>query len=127
MGLREFKENPVKYIKSFAMDIVVVLVSLAYVFYQLLTFETTTLNPLILIAESIVGIICGVVIKQSLGENGFSKGYNSTIWQEEEEKYNDSCNDAIDYVDRVDNFYIVLQNEKKMHYRMNHQSCRQKL
>lgn len=119
-ALREFKENPIKYLKSFAMDIVVAVVGVAYVLYQMLTFETTKLNPLILIAEAIVGIICGIVIKQSLGENGLSKGYNSTIWQDEETKYNESCDAAIDYIDRVDNFYIVIQKEKKMRYRMNH-------
>lgn len=119
-AIKELKENPVKYLKSVAMDIVVILVSLAYIFYQLLTFEKTQLNPLILIAEAIVGIICGIIIKQSLGENGFSKGYNSTLWTEEEEKYNDACTTAIDYIDRVDEFYTAIQKEKKMRYRMNH-------
>ena len=119
-AIQELKENPIKYLKSFAMDIVVILVSLAYIFYQLLTFEKTQINHLILIAEALVGIICGILIKQSLGENGFSKGYNSTLWTEEEEKYNDSCTSALDYIDRVDAFYMTIQKEKKMKYRRNH-------
>lgn len=115
--LEEIRENPVKYIKSLAMDLVVVVVALAYIFYQMITLETTELNPLILIAEALMGIICGIIIKQALGENGFSKGYNHKNWIEEEEKYNASCNVAIDYVDRVDNFYISIEKEKKEHYR----------
>lgn len=115
----EVKENPVRYIKSIAMDLVVVIVSFAYIFYQMITLEKTDLNPLILIAESIIGIICGIVIKQALGENGFSKGYNSQTWKEEEEKYNASCNAAIDYVERVDNFYISIEKERKEYYRRN--------
>lgn len=117
--LEEIRENPVKYIKSLAMDLVVVIVALAYIFYQMITLEKTELNPLILIAEALMGIICGIIIKQALGENGFSKGYNNRIWLEEEKKYNDSCNLAIDYVDRVDNFYISMEKEKKEHYRRN--------
>lgn len=119
-AIQELKENPVKYLKSLAMDIVVVMVSVSYIFYQILTFEKTETNPLVLIAEAIIGIICGIIIKQSLGENGFSKGYNSSIWKEEEEKYNNSCNSAIDYIDRVDNFYTVIYREKLMRYRKNH-------
>ena len=118
--LEELRENPVKYIKSLAMDLVVVVVALAYIFYQMITLETTELNPLTLIAEAIVGIICGVIIKQALGENGFSKGYNSIKWSEEEEKYNESCNAANNFIDRVDNFYIVLEIEKRERYRRNH-------
>lgn len=117
--LEEIRENPVKYIKSLAMDLVVVIVAFAYIFYQMITLEKTNLNPLILIAEALMGIICGIIIKQALGENGFSKGYNNPTWIEEEKKYNDSCNLAIDYVDRVDNFYISLEKEKRENYRRN--------
>ena len=118
--LDELRENPVRYIKSLAMDIVVIIVSLAYVFYQMVNFEKTQLNPLVLIAEAIMGIICGIIIKQALGENGFSRGYNSTKWKEEEDKYNQSCNLAVEYTDRVDNFYLVVEKEKRESYRRNH-------
>lgn len=121
------KENAVRYIKSIAMDLVVIIVAIVYVFYQLLTFEKTELNPLILIAEALMGIICGIIIKQALGENGFSKGYNSQTWNEELEKYNKSCNAAEKYMDRADNFYISMIKEKKENYRRNHlQSVRLK-
>ena len=118
--LDELQSFTVRYIKTIAMDLVVVLVALAYIFYQMVTLETTELNPLVLIAQAIMGIICGVVIKQSLGENGFSKGYNSKHWNEEEDKYNVACNNALPYVERVDNFYQYEEIEKKKNYRRQH-------
>lgn len=115
-----FKENPIKYLKSLAMDFVVVLVALAYILYQMITLEKTDTNPLILLAKGFMGIICGIIIKQALGENGFTKGYRSETWTKEETKYNDVCNTAIDYTERVDNFYLSLEKEKKENYRRNH-------
>lgn len=106
-----------RYIKSIAMDFVVVIVAVAYIFYQMITLEPTDINPLVLLAQAAMGIICGVVIKQALGENGFSRGYNSVIWTEEEEKYNDACNTANPYMERVDNFYQCEEIEKKRNYR----------
>lgn len=125
MALYDIKEqvieNTSKYLKSIAMDLMVVLVALAYVFYQMVSLETTQLNPIILIAQALVGIICGVIIKQALGENGFSKGYNSIKWQEEEDKYNETCLLANNYIDeRLDNFYLTIEKEKKANYRRNH-------
>lgn len=123
----ELKSNPVRYIKSFAMDIVVVIVAVAYVLYQMVRLETTNINPLILIAQALMGIICGVVIKAALGENGFSKGYNSDFYRGEEEKYNNACNVALPYMDRVDNFYQYEEIDKKKKYRLQHlQSVRLK-
>ena len=119
-NFEEIKENPVKYLKSLAMDLVVVVVSLAYIFYQLIDLEKTELNPIILIAEAIIGIICGIVIKQALGENGFGKGYNSQTWIEEEEKYNRSCAEANKYMERVSNYNAVLEKEKRTRYRTVH-------
>ncbi|MBR3890127.1 hypothetical protein IKJ53_06390 [bacterium] len=115
--LEELQGLTSKYIKSIAMDLVVVLVAIAYIFYQMVTLEPTKLNPLVLIAQAIMGIICGVVIKQALGENGFSRGYNSKIWVDEEEKYNAACNTANPYMERVDNFYQYEEIEKKRNYR----------
>lgn len=109
-----------KYIKTIAMDFVVVLVSVSYVFYQMITFELTGLNPWVLLAQAVVGIICGVTIKQSLGENGFSRGYNSQVWSEEEDKYNAQCDLALPYVDKVDNFYQYEEIDKRKNYRRQH-------
>lgn len=116
----EIQGFTMRYIKTIAMDLVVVLVALAYVFYQMITLEPTFLNPLVLLAQAIMGIICGVVIKQALGENGFSKGYNSDHWNEEETKYNYACNSALPYMEYVDNFYEYETIEKKKSYRRQH-------
>ena len=102
------------------MDLVVVIVAFAYVLYQMVKLETTELNPLILIAQAIMGIICGVIIKAALGENGFSKGYNSDFYRGEEEKYNSACDVALPYMDRVDNFYQYEEIDKKKMYRLQH-------
>lgn len=118
--LEELQSFALRYIKTIAMDLVVVLVAVSYVFYQMVTLETTQLNPLVLIAQAILGIICGVVIKQALGENGFSKGYTSPHWNEEESKYNDACNVALPYMDKVNNFYEYEIIDKKLKYRRQH-------
>lgn len=118
--LEEVQSFALRYIKTFAMDLVVVLVALAYVFYQMVTLKQTDLNPLVLIAQAIMGIICGVVIKQALGENGFSKGYNSKHWSEEEKMYNDVCTKAVPYMDRADNFYEYEIIDRKKNFRRQH-------
>lgn len=118
--LEEIQSFALRYIKTIAMDLVVVLVAVSYVFYQMVTLETTQLNPLILLAQAIMGIICGVVIKQALGENGFSKGYTSEHWNNEERKYNDACNVALPYMEKVNNFYECEIIDKKLKYRRQH-------
>jgi len=118
--IENIKSNPKKYLKSLAINIVVILVSVAYVFYNMLRLDFQNLNPILLLVQSIVSIICGVVIKQSLGENGFSKGYNSNIWENEENLYDKACNSATQYIDRVDNFYIVEEMERRKKYRREH-------
>ena len=115
--LEEIQNFTVRYIKTIAMDIVVVLVAIAYIFYQMVALEPNDINPLVLIAEAFMGIICGVAIKQALGENGFSRGYNSRFWLDEEDKYNQACNTANPYMERVDNFYQYEEIEKKRNYR----------
>lgn len=118
--LDDIQSLATRYIKTIAMDLIVVLVAFAYIFYQMITLHTTDLNPFVLLAQAAIGIICGIVIKQSLGENGFSRGYNSKFWIEEEDKYNDACNTALPYVDRVDNFYLYEEIDKKKNYRRQH-------
>ena len=118
--LNDIKENPIKYLRGAGLYLIVIAVAIAYVFYGMVKLEPNYTNPLVLIAQSAMGIICGVMIKQSLGENGFNKGYNSIKWQEEEDKYNAACNTANDFMDRVDNFYIAQEIEKKKNYRVQH-------
>lgn len=115
--IEEIQSLTVRYIKTIAMDIIVVLVAIAYIFYQMVGLQVTDTNPLVLIAQAFMGIVCGVAIKQALGENGFSRGYNSKFWLDEEEKYNAACNTANPYMERVDNFYQYEEIEKKRNYR----------
>ena len=125
--LDELQSFAMRYIKTIAMDLVVILVAFSYVFYQMITLEPTQLNPLVVLAQAIMGIICGVVIKQALGENGFSKGYTSQHWNKEEQLYNAACNVALPYIDKVDNFYEYEIIDKKRNYRRQHlQECRLK-
>ena len=121
--LEEIQSFTVRYIKTIAMDIVVVLVAVAYIFYQMVGLQVTNTNPLVLIAQAFMGIICGVAIKQALGENGFSRGYNSKFWLDEEDKYNQACNTANPYMERVDNFYQYEEIEKKRNYRRAKLQC----
>lgn len=115
--LEELQNFTMRYIKTIAMDIVVVLVALAYIFYQMISLQVNKINPLVLIAQAFMGIICGIAIKAALGENGFSRGYNSKFWVDEEDKYNQACNGANKYMERVDNFYQCEEIEKKRNYR----------
>lgn len=118
--LEEIQSFALRYIKTIAMDLVVVLVAFSYVFYQMVTLEPQNLNPFILLAQSLMGIICGIVIKQALGENGFSKGYTSPHWNNEEQKYNEACNVALPFIEKVDNFYEYEIIDKKRNYRRQH-------
>ena len=118
--LEELKDSYSRYIKTVAMDVIVVIVAVAYILYQMIRLTPTDTNPLVLLAQAFMGIICGVVIKQALGENGFSKGYNSDFWIKEERLYNDACNTANPYMERVDNFYQYEEIEKKKNYRRQH-------
>lgn len=106
-----------RYIKTIVIDLMVVLVVVAYVLYQMITLSPTELDPLVLISQALMGILCGVLIKQALGENGFSMGYNSEVWKREEEKYNAQCNDALHHMDKADNFYQYEEIEKKRNLR----------
>lgn len=113
----DFKDNPGRYLKSLAMDIAVAVVGVAYIFYQMVKLEPTNVNPITLIASAIISIICGIIIKQALGENGFTKGYNSKEWMEEEAKYNASCNDLIQYLPLVNNYYLYQEAERRANTR----------
>lgn len=115
--IEDLQNFTVRYIKTIAMDLAVILIAIAYVFYQMVTLKPTDTNPLILLAQAFMGIVCGVLIKQALGENGFSRGYNSSFWLDEEQKYNEACTGANKYMEYVDNYYQYQEIEKKRNYR----------
>lgn len=108
-----------RFIKDGIIDLIIIGVSVAYVFYSMITIEKADISLNELCAKSILSIIAGLIIKQGLGENGFSKGYNSVTWEEEMQKYNNACNTANPYMERVDNFYYTEEIEKRKRYRQN--------
>lgn len=107
------KNKIIKYIKDGIINIIVIGISLAYILFQQISITTTAVNLITVLGKSALGILCGILIKQGLGENGFTKGYNSPIWKEELEKYNATCNTANEYMERVDNFYYYEEIEKR--------------
>lgn len=105
------------FIKGNVLNIIVVLTSIAYICYGMVKIEATGLQPWEVITRGGIGIIVGLMIKEGIGENGFSKGYNSNIWKVAYEKYSNACNVANKYIDRVDNFYLAQEIELKKEYR----------
>lgn len=105
------------FIKGNFINFIILLTSLAYVFYNMVVIEKTDLTLYECIAKAGIGILVGFMIKQGLGENGFNYGYRSQIWKESLDKYSKNCNLANDYLERVDNFYACEIMEKKKTYR----------
>ena len=105
------------FIKSNLINAIVILISVAYVFFGMIGIVKTDLTIEEQIAKAGIGIIVGLMIKQGVGESGFNKGYNSAIWKEIKDKYSLACNLANPYLERVDNFYIHEEMEKKRQYR----------
>ena len=105
------------FIKGNLINLVVILTSVAYIFFGMIGINKTDLTIEEQIAKAGIGIIVGFLIKQGVGENGFNKGYNSLLWKTALEKYNNVCNIANAYVERVDNFYRAEEIEKKRQYR----------
>lgn len=103
--------------KSGLINLVTIGIAAAYVLYNEVTLQTTELQLWSLLTKAGIGILCGVLIKQGLGENGFTIGYNSKQWGEEMDKYNTACNTANQYMDRVENFYYSQEIEKRIEYR----------
>lgn len=104
-------------LKTAGLTTISILTGLIYVFYQMLTIELTQLNPLTLVGSALVAIICSLTIKQVMGESGFTIGYGSDEWKREEDKYNDSCGTANEYMDLADNFYAQEEIDKRRQYR----------
>ena len=111
------KEGVKKSIKTLTIDLIVSLVSVAYVLYSMVTIHPTDLSIWECIMKSLLSIVVGILIKQMIGENGFTKAYESEFWAKEMEKYNNACNTANQYMERVNNFYYCEEIEKRKKYR----------
>ena len=131
MSYREKIDNATTNIKKNAKtiltDVVVVFLALFYVFYNTLKLELTHVNPWILLVQSILAIVVGVMIKAALGENGFDRGYKSEEWTRERDKYNLKADAALPFIDKVDDFYEKQRIEKTAKNRKTRLSgCRMK-
>lgn len=113
----EITKKAYDFIKSNLINVIVVLTSLVYIFYSVVVLEPTDLSVWDVILKSLFGIAFGFAIKQLLGESGLNKGHASLIWQNNLEKYRESCNLANDYIERVDNFYYHEEMDKKRNLR----------
>lgn len=105
------------FIKGNFINFIILVTSLAYIFYNMVVIKRTDLSMWECIAKAGIGIVVGFMIKQGLSENGFNKGYRSQIWIDSLEKYSKNCNMANPYIERVDNFYASEELEKKKIYR----------
>lgn len=104
-------------IKSFAIDIVIVLVSIAFVFYGNLIFESKPFEPMEDLMDGIFTMIVGLTIKLALAEQGMIKGYDSETYINENEKYNTNCEESLNYIEYVDKFNDDIVVERKANYR----------
>lgn len=114
------KENSTafaKFIKGNLINFCVIAVGIAYIFFGLIDVEKTDASLIVILCNGALGIVTGLLIKQALGENGYGKGYSSEIWQKEIRLYNDLCNDANPFMERVENFYSWEEITKMKAYR----------
>lgn len=112
------EKNKVKHLlKTGAIDLIVILSSFTYIFFSMVKMELVEDLVIEGVTKAVLGVIVGLLIKQCLGENGFTKGYADDVWTSGMEKYNEVCNYANPYLERVDNFYANEIIEKKKNYR----------
>ena len=104
-------------IKSVAIDIVIVLVAIAFVFYGNLIFESKPFNPVEDLLDGLLTICVGLTIKLALAEQGMIKGYDSETYVQENEKYNQNCIDSLDYIEYADDFTQEMVSDRKANYR----------
>lgn len=105
------------FIKGNIINAVILVTAFAYVFWGLVSLEQTDLTIAEVLAKAGIGVVVGFIIKQCMGENGFNYGYRSSIWNDNRDIYLNTCNSANNYIERVDNFYLSEEIEKKKKYR----------
>lgn len=117
MNKEERNKKIYDFIKGNIINAVILLTSVVYIFYGLVSIEQTGLTVAEVLAKAGIGIVVGFIIKECMGENGFNYGYRSEIWTENRDTYIETCNTAGEYMERVDNFYICEEIDKKKNYR----------
>lgn len=108
----EISEKAYEFIKGNLLNFIVIITSFSYILYNEIVLEASV-SFAKGTASVLIAIVCGMIIKQCIGENGFNKGYSSPLWAENHIRYRTACNEANEYVDLVDNFYAVQEIEKK--------------
>jgi len=114
---QEIKVRVYNFIKSNLLNFIVIATSLIYILYGTVINASIGFQANRDIPRLCIGIVIAFIIKQSLGEIGFNKGYSSEIWGISFDKYNKSCNLANKYIDRVDEFYKEQIKIKTRDYR----------
>lgn len=110
-------ENKKGLIKSALTNLLIIATSVAYLFFGMLKFDKTDKSLKDTLITSIIGVVCAILIKRAMGENGLDLGYRSDKYREEEEKYNLVCRDATPHLDKIDNYYASEEIRKLKEYR----------
>ena len=116
--IETIKQNAKQYLKTWSLSLIVIVTSAIYVLYSMIKLEPNQdVEPIVITAAVLIGIVCALITKSAYGEIGFSLGYNSEFYKNELDKYNDACSLCLDYQDRVSDFYIKEEQERKRLYR----------
>ena len=116
--IENIKQNAKQYLKTWSLSLIVIVTSAIYVLYSMIKLEPNQdVEPIVITAAVLIGIVCALITKSAYGEIGFSLGYNSEFYKNELDKYNDACSLCLDYQDRVSDFYIKEEQERKRLYR----------
>jgi len=110
-------ENKKGIIKSALTNLLIVATSVAYLFFGMLNFDKTDKSLEKTLVTSIIGVVCAILIKRAMGENGIDLGYKSEKYIDELEKYNEVCKMANPYLDKIDNYYASEEIRKLKEYR----------
>lgn len=101
-----------KNITSILLDIGIIGVAVAYVFYNILEFHKTNLDPWRLLMKGLVGVFVGVGLKWMLGEKGIIKGHNNEQFTRPKEHFDNRTEKAVPYIDKYDAFEEKERTEK---------------
>lgn len=101
-----------KNITSILLDIGIIGVAVAYVFYNILEFHKTDLDPWRLLMKGLVGVFVGVGLKWMLGEKGIIKGHNNEQFTRPKEHFDNRTEKAVPYIDKYDAFEEKERTEK---------------
>jgi len=109
-----------KNITAILLDVGIVGVAVAYIFYNILDFHKTETDPWRLLMKGLVGIFVGVGLKWMLGEKGLIKGHNDPQFTRPKDTFYDRTETAVPYIDKYDEFVNKERIEKTYRNRKIH-------